>query len=127
MHEGTSSKFSQCGNFEAFCVSPIIDALKIANRGKYAAYVRDLHKVETQKAYPSRYPYNSDSIGIEVSGKYDEKAQAYVSATAAQKSSVIRLISGLKKKFNLTDKDVYRHGEISYKDAQRTEGRDLGY
>jgi N-acetyl-anhydromuramyl-L-alanine amidase AmpD len=104
-----------------------IDQIQAKNKNNFGNYVKGLHKHEVAKAYPDRYPYNADSIGIEVVGRYDPKTKAFEPATKAQLDSVHRLVEGLKTSFGLTNADVYQHGQISYKDPGRTEGSGLGY
>jgi len=77
------------------------------------------------KDYPDRYPYNGDSIGIEVVGKFDGDTKQFAPPTEAQLNSVHRLVASLQRKYELTDDDVYTHGGISYK--QESEGQGLGY
>ena len=86
-----------------------------------------LHDYELTKDYPARYPYNGDSIGIEVVGVYDTPQLAFVPPTQAQLKSVGSLVEALKTKFGLTNADIYHHGVISYKDDAHTEGKGLGY
>jgi hypothetical protein len=73
-----------------------------------------LNKYERAKDYPARYPVNSDSIGIELVGRHiDDKT--FEAVTPAQNASLQWLIGELFKRFSLTEDDVYRHPEISYK------------
>jgi uncharacterized Zn-binding protein involved in type VI secretion/N-acetyl-anhydromuramyl-L-alanine amidase AmpD len=95
-------------------------------KGK-SGYLSKLSEFEIKKQYPKRYPYNRDSIGIEVAGEYDVVVKAFASPTEAQIRSVARLVELLKSKYGLTNKDIYHHGEISYKDEMHTEGKNLGY
>lgn len=104
-----------------------IAALEIQDKGNFAKLTRDLNDLELTKEYPTRYPNNADSIGIEVVGAYNKKSMTFEPASAEQLASVARLVEGLKVKFNLTNADVYHHGKLSYKDKNRTEGADLGY
>lgn len=69
---------------------------------------------ERAKNYPARYPVNSDSIGIELVGKsIDDKT--YEAVTPQQNASLTWLIGELYNAYKLTDADVYRHPEASYK------------
>lgn len=84
-------------------------------------------RAESRKPYPSRYLTNSNSIGIEVVGKYDVKAKAFATPTRQQLESLRTLVEVLKLQYGLDEEDIYRHGIISYKDENRTEGSGLGY
>ena len=84
-----------------------------------------MHRKEMLKEYPSRFPSNKDSVGIEVVAKFDEKRNEFERPTEDQLRSIHSLIEALKEKFSLTGKDVYRHGGISYKEV--SEGCGLGY
>lgn len=78
---------------------------------------------EKTKKYPDRYPMSTDSIGIEVVGKYNKTAKVWDQATTQQKTSINFLVKKLKKTYNLTDRDIYEHDKISYKTSG--EGSDL--
>ncbi|WP_460049479.1 N-acetylmuramoyl-L-alanine amidase [Sessilibacter sp. MAH2] len=67
------------------------------------------------KAYPDRYPLNSDSLGIEIVGNYDIKTKAYENVAPLQNQSLQWLIAELFMLFSITKADVYRHPEVSYK------------
>lgn len=85
-----------------------------------------LYNYEKVKAYPDRYPMNSDSIGIEVVGMGTVE-KGYGPPTAEQLESVNYLAEKLKEQYKLTDSDIYRHGVIARKDEPRSEGAFLGY
>jgi hypothetical protein len=77
---------------------------------------------EFAKPYPQRYPYNADSIGIEVVGKATlvpgtTNTYTYAAPNAAQTAALKWLVATLKTQFGLSDQDVYRHGEIGRKQA----------
>lgn len=76
--------------------------------------IKALDALERAKSYPSRYPINSDSIGIELVGKHIDN-KTYEKITAQQNSSLQWLVSELYKHFSLTASDVYKHPEVSYK------------
>lgn len=77
-----------------------------------------IHGYELKKSYPTRYPYNGDSVGIEVAGKYMESSKTWESVTEAQVQSVKALHACLLKSFELDrQKDTYVHEDISYKTA----------
>uniref|UniRef100_UPI001F19F42D peptidoglycan recognition protein family protein n=1 Tax=Helicobacter trogontum TaxID=50960 RepID=UPI001F19F42D len=95
--------------------------------------------IEKSKSYPNRYPINSDSIGIEVVGRFlgnDKRLSKYdkvftytqlsgqwEEVAVAQKNSVKALIQALQDIFNLNDNDIYKHGAISgHKQASEGDG-----
>lgn len=80
----------------------------------WTSQIKALDAHERAKAYPMRYPVNSDSIGIELVGKHlDDKT--YEAVTAEQSTSLQWLVSELFRHFSLIYSDVYRHPEVSYK------------
>ena len=87
-------------------------------KGKsYETRVKDLHDHESAKAYPDRYPTNDDSIGIELVAGFDDKTGTYAAVTVAQNSSLNWLVATLQSLLALSDTDIYRHPEVSYKQA----------
>lgn len=70
--------------------------------------------VERDKPYPSRYPVNSDSVGIELVGM-NTGEKTYQAVTPLQQASLQWLITGLNSLFSLKSADIYRHPEVSYK------------
>lgn len=96
------------------------EAKKIKNFGWSPDKIYDNEKT---KKYPDRYPMSTDSIGIEVVGKYNKTAKVWDQATTQQKTSINFLVKKLKKTYNLTDRDIYEHDKISYKTSG--EGSDL--
>ena len=103
--------------------------------GKTYQKVSDIEKT---KSYPDRYPINSDSIGIEVVAQcfntmekkvkvglnYTQYNGKWQETQKEQKDSIATLINALKMIYNISNNDIYGHGEIS---AHRTanEGDDL--
>ncbi len=85
----------------------------------YGQKVRAIAAIESKKSYPDRYPLNSDSIGIEIVGKYlgekDNPTQAFEPPTAEQQKCLSWLVQGLLAALNLTGADVYRHPDVSRK------------
>ncbi|MCF6350177.1 MAG: N-acetylmuramoyl-L-alanine amidase [Flavobacteriaceae bacterium] len=83
------------------------------------------HKYEIKKTYPKRYPYNEDSIGIEVvgmpidkNGNSTIKAKEIVgwqSIPEKQAKSISCLVKFLLEEYNLTSDDIYTHEQISRK------------
>lgn len=103
-----------------------IDALMTAPGKSWGTKVHEIGDREIQKkSYPDRFPINSDSIGIEIVGKQESQDKGYAAPTKAQVEAVRALVEALKAKYGLADADVYRHGDIAYKD--RTEGQGTGY
>ncbi|HFS3704214.1 TPA: N-acetylmuramoyl-L-alanine amidase, partial [Escherichia coli] len=84
---------------------------------------KKIHDHEKIKQYPYRYPYNMDSVGIEVIALYDKKNKKWESATDSQKKSIEKLVDIIKNIYELEDRDVYEHDKISYK--TEGEGADL--
>jgi N-acetyl-anhydromuramyl-L-alanine amidase AmpD len=84
--------------------------------------IRALYAHERSKAYPSRYPMNSDSIGIEIVTKYDEVNRSYPPPSDRQWQSVRELLEILRTAYPVTDADVYSHTRISYKSPGEGEG-----
>ena len=94
-----------------------IDALMQSPKS-YGAKVTALHQREQTKAYPERYPTNGDSVAIEVVGKFDPKTKLFERPTAEQTESLKWLTQALSSHYDLDlQKDVYRHSDISYKQA----------
>ena len=103
--------------------------------GKTYQKVSDIEKT---KSYPNRYPINSDSIGIEVVAQcfntmekkvkvglnYTQYNGKWQETQKEQKDSITTLINALKMIYNISNNDIYGHGEIS---AHKTanEGDDL--
>lgn len=81
----------------------------------YPDMVSKVYKHELNKSYPSRYPHNGDSIGIEVVGNYDNSSKTWDVVPTAQADAVAYLVNLLKKELNLTNADIYTHEKISYK------------
>jgi peptidoglycan hydrolase-like protein with peptidoglycan-binding domain len=84
---------------------------------KFGWAPKEISVHEKKKSYPNRYPTNSDSIGIEVVGKYNKQAKKWENVTTKQKESVTNLMDILKNHYKLKESDVYAHEKISYKTA----------
>ncbi len=82
----------------------------------------ELHRYESKKDYPDRYPTNSDSIGIEVVSMYNEKTKTWDAPPNKQRKSIDYLVHKLQNQFNLDDQDIYKHDQVSYKTAGEGEG-----
>ena len=76
-----------------------------------------LTRHETAKDFPSRYPSNDDSIGIELVGKsYKiEGKPVYENVTDEQNSSLKWLINELTSTLNVTMSEIYKHPQIGRK------------
>lgn len=81
---------------------------------KWTRQIQALDALEREKAYPERYPVNSDSVGIELVGAHVSDKQ-YEAVTALQNASLQWLLGDLYRHFSVTSADVYRHPEVSYK------------
>ncbi len=86
----------------------------------YTKRVYNLYKHEQKKSYPDRYPINKDSIGIEFVGEVG-KGEKYVSLTIQQLDILKLFITVFKNRFKISDNDIYRHPEISYKNLSEAE------
>lgn len=85
---------------------------------------RNLSRHENRKKYPLRYPANSDSIGIEVVGKFLPSEKSFEKPTLQQFQSVKWLVGVLAREYKLDiHTNVYAHGAIARKQA--SEGAQL--
>ena len=80
----------------------------------WAARIKAIDQIERQKAWPDRYPVNSDSIGIELVGQHLDNVR-YEALSAHQLDSLQWLLDQLYTHFQLDADDVFRHPEVSYK------------
>jgi N-acetyl-anhydromuramyl-L-alanine amidase AmpD len=79
-------------------------------------YFKDLFDHEKTKSYPKRWPYNPDSIGIEITGRFNDQTSQYAPLTAEQEKSILLLMQILIDQFALDpDQDIYPHGGIANK------------
>lgn len=69
------------------------------------------------KSWPDRYPWNSDSIGIELVGLAvgPKDNKVYEQVTAEQNTSLRWLISELSLTLSVSTSEVFRHPDVSYK------------
>jgi N-acetyl-anhydromuramyl-L-alanine amidase AmpD len=81
----------------------------------YTVRLRKLTEHEATKDYPATYPTNSDAIGIELVGGFDDKTHKYATVTKQQNDSLAWLVATLSAVFKLADSDVYKHPQVSYK------------
>jgi N-acetyl-anhydromuramyl-L-alanine amidase AmpD len=73
------------------------------------------HTRESSKSWPDRYPSNEDSIGVELVGDFDERAQKYEPVTSEQNGSLKWLVGELITTLRLQATEVFRHPTVSYK------------
>jgi len=92
-----------------------INSILFKKGESYEVRIRNLSQQEAKKAYPNRYPTNDDSLGIELVGSFRAKSSTYDVVTNPQNESLIWLVSVLQSVLGVSDKDVYRHPEVSYK------------
>lgn len=95
-----------------------LDAAREAPGNDYTA----VHRIESARAYPNRFPTNGDCIGIEVVGAYNERTGSWDPPTPEQTASIRRLVGTLQNNYGLDDHDIYQHDAISYK----TQGEGAG-
>ncbi len=93
----------------------VANAIYLKKGLSYPVIVKNLYTHEKSKSYPDRYPMNTDSVGIEIVGKYDTAKKIYESVTANQNASLKWLISELSTHLSLKQGDIYRHPDVSYK------------
>ena len=87
-------------------------------KGKsYPSRILNLHQSEKEKTYPTRYPTNDDSVGIEIVGSFNKAKKEYEAVSKVQNGSLKWLVGQLHCHYGLTNLDVYRHPEVSYKKA----------
>ncbi|WP_261642093.1 N-acetylmuramoyl-L-alanine amidase [Erwinia mallotivora] len=80
-------------------------------------------ETERKKTFPSRFPANSDSIGIEIVGMaYNvdgKKDKVYESVNDRQNSSLKWLITELTETLHVARAEIYRHPEIARKNITK--------
>ena len=101
------------------CTPTELKALKRKKPGQ------QIGEVELKKKWPSKYPSNADSIGIEIVGEalpktVPEDEQAYESVTKEQQASLQWLVQELSFTLNVQMSEVFRHPTVSWKNL--TEG-----
>ncbi len=95
----------------ATCQDPALAKAKLLG---WKAQIARIDSIERAKAYPDRFPVNSDSLGIELVGK-STGTSSYEALTAQQNNALQWLIDQLYMLFTLGNADVYRHPQVSYK------------
>lgn len=90
----------------------------------FSRRAENLSRHESKKKYPLRYPSNSDSIGIEVVGRFLPSEKSFETPTQEQFSSLKWLVGILIEEHQLDLKfHVYAHGAIARKEV--SEGAQL--
>jgi N-acetyl-anhydromuramyl-L-alanine amidase AmpD len=92
-----------------------LDALLFKKGESYQVRITNVSKREMGKSYPDRYPTNEDSIGIEIVGAIDPKADVYDEVSKEQNGSLKWLVAVLGSSLGFTTDDVYRHPDIAFK------------
>jgi N-acetyl-anhydromuramyl-L-alanine amidase AmpD len=110
---------SKCYNMKTCSEEELksITAILFKKGESYSVRVKNLHDHEEAKSYPDRFPMNSDSIGIELVGSFLTKKKEYETVTDAQNTSLAWLVGELQRHLSLDADDVYRHPDVSYKQA----------
>lgn len=97
------------------CTVDDLKAIKgiMFNQGdKY--WASKIHKHESAKSYPDRFPLNQESLGIEIVGAFVD-GKGFDPVTEAQNTSLAWLVATLNDLFGLDGEDIFRHGEIGMK------------
>lgn len=81
-----------------------------------------LTKHELKKEYPSRFPHNHDSLGIEIVGIISREEEIYKLPNKFQLDSTFWLLDELVSTFGFSLTDIYAHGAIAHKDKGKSEG-----
>ena len=78
---------------------------------------KHVHRYEASKDFPDRFPYNADSIGIEIVGKSEkiDKKDVYEPVNEKQNESLKWLVKELSETLSVSLNEVYRHPEIGRK------------
>lgn len=79
-------------------------------------------KSELTKSYPSRFPHNYDSLGIEIVSVLSKEKEIYEIPNKKQLESLYWLLDELVTTYSLSVKDIYAHGKIAHKDKNKSEG-----
>ncbi|MDQ2928240.1 MAG: N-acetylmuramoyl-L-alanine amidase, partial [Pseudomonadota bacterium] len=82
---------------------------------------REIGRVEAAKAWPARFPGNSDAIGIELVGAVSPKPGGganefvYEPVKPRQQQSFNWLLARLLEHFHVNASEVFRHPDVSWK------------
>ena len=105
---------SRCLEIRRCSDTEIKTAREVFGKNQY----KKLSRFESQKGFPSRYPSNTDSIGIEIVGmpiSGEGENAIYETVTEAQNSSLKWLIKELVETLGVAMNEIYRHPQVSYK------------
>ena len=101
------------------------DLKTITNLEKSWKNYKIISNGEREKAFPNRFPANSDSIGIEIVGMaynvQGNKEEVYENVNEKQNASLKWLIAELTETLAIARSEIYRHPEIARKNS--TEAR----
>ena len=80
---------------------------------------KQVHRYEARKDFPDRFPYNADSVGIEIVGKSEkiDKKDVYEPVNDRQNESLKWLVKELSETLSVSLNEVYRHPDIGRKTA----------
>lgn len=98
-----------------------INSILFKKSESYEVRIRNLSQHEAKKPYPDRYPTNDDALGIELVGRFDAKSGSYDIVTKPQNDSLVWLLSVLETTLSVSNEDVYRHPQVSYKEPSEAE------
>lgn len=99
-----------CSEYEAQYYRELDDKYRDQKNPNWAARANEIYAHEREKDFPDRYPFNSESIGIELVGEPDAKG-VYPEPNAAQAASLKQLVAGLKQSFGIENKNIFKHGQ----------------
>ncbi|MBT0725597.1 N-acetylmuramoyl-L-alanine amidase [Rosenbergiella sp. S61] len=80
---------------------------------------KTVHRYEIGKKFPDRFPYNADSIGIEIVGKAKRinNDDIYESVNDKQNESLKWLVKELSETVSVSLSEVYRHPDVGRKNV----------
>lgn len=80
---------------------------------------KTVHRYEIGKNFPDRFPYNADSIGVEIVGKAEriKNEDVYEPVNDRQNESLKWLIKELSETLSVSLNEVYRHPDVGRKNA----------
>ncbi|MFC0139402.1 N-acetylmuramoyl-L-alanine amidase [Erwinia mallotivora] len=85
---------------------------KITQLEKSRAGKENVSRLEHKKPFPERFPFNTDSIGIEIVGfayEKGEKEPVYEPVNQEQNDSLRWLVKQLAETLNVSMSEIYRH------------------
>ncbi|AXF77025.1 N-acetylmuramoyl-L-alanine amidase [Erwinia tracheiphila] len=80
---------------------------------------KTVHRYEASKDFPNRFPYNADSIGVEIVGKAEriKNEDVYEPVNDRQNESLKWLIKELSETLSISLNEIYRHPDVGRKNA----------